>query len=223
MTPSLAHFHFDPLYDASGVPSLDELVNWAMARTESAESPLHASLISVYRSRVNRLGSMARLLEFVPPMSRRRKARLDGIIVDSMRRELRRARDLMLEFGIDLRTHRFLGLTLETLASYAMMAPIELEQRQFLADRPDFPAEDAGRILEILDQIDTEQRSAACHASIRVGLENDALISIMISKELAKDRERHIAAMKAAIDEVHQVEMRERLVDMIAKVEAARP
>jgi hypothetical protein len=217
-----ARFHFDPLHDASGIPSTDELVEWAMERAEAEGSPLSTSLASVRTSRKARLSPLQRIAELMPPVRRRRDAGLLETVTASMRRGLSPARDMMEEFGVDLRTHRFLRLTLEALASYAMMAPIEDEQRRFLADNPDFPTEDVDRVVQVLDQIDTEQRMAASLAGIRAGLENDALMALMTSEELIHDRPRHLAAMKAAIDEIRQIEMRERLVDMISKVEAGR-
>jgi len=216
-----ARFHFDPMHDSADIPSIDEIVRWAMGRAEVEGSPLHSSLASVRTSRKARLSPLQRIAELMPPIRERGDGRLLETITASMRRRLSPARDMMEEFGMDLRAHRFLGLTLEALASYAMMAPIEDEQRRFLADNPDFPREDVDRIVQVLDQIDTEQRMAASLAAIRVGLENDALMALMTSEKLVRDRPRHVAAMKAAIDEVRQVEMRERLVDMIAKVEAA--
>jgi len=215
-----ARFHFDPLHDASCMPSVDEIVEWAMGRAAVEGSPLHLSLSSVRSSRKARLSPLQRIAELMPPVRQRGEARLRERITASMRRGLAPACGMMREFGVDLRTHRFLGLSLETLASYAMMAPIEEEQRRFLAANPDFPVEEVDRIVEVLDQIDTERRMAASMAGIRVSLENDALMALMTSEELMHDRPRHIAAMKAAIDEVRQVEMRERLADMIAKVEA---
>lgn len=215
-----ARFHFDPLHDASGLPSLDELVDWALARAETEGSPLHASLASVRHSRRERLSPLQRIMEIMPPVADRRDARLIGKVTASMRRELAVAMDMMTEFGVDIRLHRFLALSLETLASYAMMAPVEMEQRRFLADSPGFPAQDVAKIVSVLDQIDTEQRIAATLAGIRASLENDALMALMTSDELMRDRVRHMAALKAAVDEVRQVEMRQRLIDMIDKVEA---
>lgn len=217
---SMARFHFDPQYDASTVPSVDELVSWAMSKTTDAESPLHSAMTSVRRSRRSRIGVIGLLAGLMPTVAHRRDAALTDMVTASIRTAMEAVHGTMTEFGVDLREHRFLAASFEALVSYAVIAPIEMEQRRLIIGNPDFTAADMYRIESVLDEIDTEQRIAASHAGIRASLENDALTALLSSEDLGADRGRHVAAMKAAIYEVRQVDMRQRLVDMIATVEA---
>ncbi len=218
-----ARFHFDPRHDASVVPSLEQLVEWACERSRTPDTAMHVGMASVHRSRRERLTPVGKALHVIPAIERRRRAEVERISMDALRSELHPVRMTMVEFAADLRSHRLLSGSLDALASYAVMAPIEREQRDLLAKNPGFPKGMAGELERILDQIDTEARIAACHAGIRAALENEALMALLEHEDLARDPARHVSALKAAVDEMRQVDMRRRLLDMVAEIEARQP
>lgn len=217
-----ARFHFDPLHDVSTVPSIDELTAWAIKRAAVPQSAMNVAMKSVHESRAGQMTIIGRFLRLVPSLERRRRAEVDRVCIEAIRREIAEVRSTMLEFGVDLTTHALLWRSLEAIMSYAVMSPIEREQRAVLDQATDCPRSLTEELAITLDQIDTERRIAASHAGIRATLENEALMAIMEHDDFIRDRDRHIGALKAAVDEMRQVDMRQRLVDMIARVEASR-
>jgi hypothetical protein len=217
--PNSARFHFDPGHDPSAVPSMAAIEAWARRRMRREGSHLAMGYGTMVRSPMLRHGLRDRLTWGIPLLRRRMLRRIEERCVEAIMRELAPVHETMREFAVDLTVHATLADKFEAIATIAAMSPHEHDSRRFVEKHrsEDLPGlEDLSRLL---DQMDSELRIAEYHAGIRAALETEALLNIVLPGGIEPSRASRIRALRASLDEVRQIDMRETVLRVLEQVE----
>ena len=134
--------------------------------------------------------------------------------------ELADIHETMREFAVDLTTHPDLATTIEAIGAVAVIGITEAETRKFVEGmkKDPLPGPELAELEAMLDQIDTEQRITQYAARIRATLESEALLGIVAADRTDFDRDRRIAALRAATDEVRQTDIKDVLTRMLSGI-----
>lgn len=217
-----ARFHFDPTHDPAQAPSHDDLRRWIAARMDTPGSYLHMGTSAVVRIIDLRPGWSRTLAGLLPAWRRHRIARERRRCLDAALLAVTTTRDVMLEFGVDLTVHPTLSGTFEAIAAVGVLGINERGSREFVERARaewDYLDEEIDLLDQMLDRMDTEMRATEYEAQIRADLEAEALHHLVMDEDPALTAPMRIAALRAAVDEVRQVNLRQAVVTLLARID----
>ena len=209
--PSSGRFHFDPEHDPSRTPPLEALVAWARGLLDD-ESTHMARMAGIVGGWNGRRGLMRRLL------ARRSRRRAGERCMAEAERELARVHDVAREFGIDPLAHPMLATRLDELLGAAAISVAVADQRRFVEEHPELEGPGMDDIRRMTTEIDPAERIERVHAHIRGILENEAVLNILRGRRMQGDRRRQIDALRAALDEVQDEDVRTAIRRTVAAV-----
>lgn len=204
-TDGTARFHFDPEYDVSRTPSLDDFISWLKDSTqENADEGLPRAACIASRIDDQR-PYVVRLLTSVLGIGRRGRRKAERACIAWAMPEIRRIHEIAREFDVDPRSHELSDIV-------KSMVTIVIYDRSI---------ERASRLMpnEELVLPDTEKALAPSWTALRSRMESEALANIMDSTSLRSEWPRMIAALRASREEIADVDMRDRIDEVVEHVE----
>lgn len=220
--PNSARFHFDPLHDASHVPSERSIRQWLEDRVQVVDSAMF-HVVGMKETITSNSSTLTRGWEGI----RRWLGRALGHHGTTEDRHMAAATkaaiamlETMREFAVDPTTHPTLSLPFEKVAAMAAIGVTEADCRRDIARMRRRGSDSFIETMDsVMERLDTERSLVETTAGIRASLEIEAMTNLLTNPHLTGDRARMIAALRASLSELLLVDVREGISAILAGIE----
>lgn len=211
-----ARFLFDPLHDQSRAPSIGRIEKWAVEKLREPGSPVHEAASSTARALATRTWRHF-ISDLLPGRDRRRVDRSLNICLPFLLEEAQAMRTMAREFAIDPMSHPAVSHMAEALFAYSCFVPQLRNAEDLLERHPGHPGWMS--LARTMSGTDLPRKIGRMRSDMRKRLEIEALDAMVKSCAGPEDRPRVIAGMKAALDEITDADLVDRLNDVLSRVD----